>query len=283
MIHFFSCVTWIQLCNVDDARYRSLSNGTASARSSLPSSHLVAQSVAPRSGLLDRWQRSHPDGSVSGTTDDDASSIRSSSSNDSTRTAARDVGSRTAFRFPWPKGYGRGGSARAHRAHGGMSVDSAGGDHTTDAMPRTPNPKRSAHSSPHPAVKRWYRHRPRPGSLVVKPSIRVATSSSSSAAGGASPGTMLIDGRPATASTAAATPPAGSASLDQQPPAAWHWGPPDPMKAAAWAGARRAVRFASLPADAARGAAQIVSYPVRWVRLLTLPSMRTAVPSKTGK
>lgn len=39
----------------------------------------------------------------------------------------------------------------------------------------------------------------------------------------------------------------------------WHWGPPDPGRAAMWAGAR-AARFAS---PAVRGAAQLVSFPLR--------------------
>ena len=160
-----------------------------------------------------------------------------------------------------------------------MSIHSAGGDHTADAMPRTPNP---VNLSP-PLVRHKRLRKLRPGSVVVKPSVRIAASKALPAAEGAPPDTMLVHGRPATASSAAATPAAASADLEQRPPAAWHWGPPDPVKAAAWAGARKAVRFASLPADAARGAAQIVSYPVRWVVSQSVLHVRPGVDIENTK
>ena len=222
---------------------------------------MASNSLVPHLGQLGSWQRSCPDGSVSGSsTDDDAISSNGSADSAATRTS-----SRRSFRFPWAgsNGSSSDGSSRAPSSASdhGMLLDSAGGDHTADAMPRTPNPVKL---SP-PLVRHKRPRKARPGAMVVEPSVRIAASKALPAAEGAPPDTMLVHGRLATASSAAATPPAASADLEQRPPAAWHWGPPDPVKAAAWAGARKAVRFASLPADAARGAAQIVSYPVRWV------------------
>jgi hypothetical protein len=258
------CQCVYDLCPVP---HRSLGNGATSAQSShssLAGSCVASDPSAPHLGQLGSWQRRRLDGSVSDSTDDD-----DVSSNGSADSAASRTSSRRSFRFPWA---GSNGSSRAPSpaSHHGMSVDSAGGDHTADAMPRTPNPVKL---SP-PLVRHKRFRKARPGSMVVKPSVNIAASKALPAAEGAPPDTMLVHGRPATASSAAATLPAASADLEQRPPAAWHWGPPDPVKAAAWAGARKAVRFASLPADAARGAAQIVSYPVRWVVFQPVLHMR---------
>lgn len=272
-----------RVCDLCPVPHRSLGNGATSAQSShssLAGSCVASDPSAPHLGQLGSWQRQRLDGSVSDSTDDDTSSNGSADSADS---AATRTSSRRSFRFPWAgsNGSNSNGSSRARSraSDHGMSVDSAGGDHTADAMPRTPNPVNLS-----PPQMRHKRHRKaRPGAMVVKPSVRIAASKALPAAEGDPPDTILVHGHPATASSAAATPPAAPADLEQRPPAAWHWGPPDPVKAAAWAGARKAVRFASLPAGAARGAAQIVSYPVRWVSAPMRSNMSSNVDIENTK
>lgn len=236
-----------------------------SAAASSVSNRVAQEPSAPSADLLQRWQWSSP----SSTRADSGNEADSHSSDGSGSSGVSRTGSRYSFKFPWAvsssDGSQHGSSSKAGSCSHGMAVDCAGGDHSVDGHPRSRNPK--AHdaaqlTSLSVQQRRSSKKRSRPGSLVVQPAVRVsAAEDSASAGGGTSPGTMLVHGRPATASAAAAAPARPPAPAEV--PSGWHWGPPDPVKAAAWAGARKAVRFASLPADAARGAAQIVSYPVR--------------------
>lgn len=270
-----------------------------------------------RSGLLERWQRARFERSPSSSRSPSASlneqqeGISSGGSAGAAGAAERQAGGGShsgsgggrqryfGLLRRWPGGGdcangsspadANGSSPAGAEPHShGMALNLAGGDHSTDGHPHTPNSAAGGGGTQLTSLAVQQQRSPQrgrkrgaPGSLVVQPAVRIAAlpPPTAPAAAGSMP-TGMINGRPATVDSGA-----DAAAADERPkpdanapaPAGWHGGPPDPRRAAAWEGARRAARFASLPvAEAARGAAHIVSYPVR-CRLLSVLQSKNVV------